>query len=381
MSSNWQFYHFANNAQTTLTAAISSTGATTMQVASAAGFPTEPFLVVIDSEIIRVTSTAGGSTAWTIQRGQEGTTAATHGNSSTVSQLITKDSFLSTFELQSANLRLSMDPVDPHPMSGSGSTMYALPYRGNKIALLDPNDTHWRLVAMASGIPLSIAPSAGALYDVFAYLQASTGVLLEATAWSASTVARTSQSGLVQVDGVWVRADDNTRRYLGTYYTLRAGYCEDTPRHRHLWNVQNREKRKLLKLHNFSTYTNVGYGLRPVNNDTDERVDFVIGLSGEAPVSARGGVALYQSANSSGGSYYSLSLSLDSASALSGQGDAMGYPFFSINPVIAFHESCPGAGFHFLQMMDEGDTFNSSTITVYGSGGSGGGGILGHIEG
>ena len=68
---------FANNGQSTLSAAITSTGATTLTVTSAVFFPTSPqFRIIIDSEIMIVTGVAG--TTFTVLRGQEGTSAATH---------------------------------------------------------------------------------------------------------------------------------------------------------------------------------------------------------------------------------------------------------------------------------------------------------------
>lgn len=68
---------------TSLGAAISTTGATTMTVATSPVTPATPFPIMIDSEQMSVTNIAG--TTWTISRGQNGSTAATHSNSATVS--------------------------------------------------------------------------------------------------------------------------------------------------------------------------------------------------------------------------------------------------------------------------------------------------------
>lgn len=70
---------------TTLTAGMTVDG-TSMAVASASGFPTvAPYLVQIDSELVLVNSGAG-TTTWTVKRGQNGTTAATHAGAATVTQ-------------------------------------------------------------------------------------------------------------------------------------------------------------------------------------------------------------------------------------------------------------------------------------------------------
>ncbi len=56
--------------------------ATTLTVASSAGFPTVPFVVRIDSELMQVTQISG--TVWTVTRGFDGTTAVTHANGAVV---------------------------------------------------------------------------------------------------------------------------------------------------------------------------------------------------------------------------------------------------------------------------------------------------------
>ncbi len=78
---------FANNAITTLNGTITS-GALSLVVTSATAFPTAGnFRILIDSEIMLVTSVSG--TTFTITRAQESTTAATHSNGATVTQIVT----------------------------------------------------------------------------------------------------------------------------------------------------------------------------------------------------------------------------------------------------------------------------------------------------
>lgn len=69
--------NYGNLLVTNLSVAISSTSATSLSVVSSTGFPsTGQFTVKLDGEFILVTAVSG--TTWTIVRGQEGTTAATH---------------------------------------------------------------------------------------------------------------------------------------------------------------------------------------------------------------------------------------------------------------------------------------------------------------
>jgi len=90
-------YQYANNPQTTL-AGSATAGATTISVASSAGFPSRgKFTIIVDSEIMLVTGVAG--TDWTVERGAEDTSAAAHNNNATVTGILTKDSFLNAHRI------------------------------------------------------------------------------------------------------------------------------------------------------------------------------------------------------------------------------------------------------------------------------------------
>lgn len=69
---------------TTLSAAITTTGATSISVTSASGFPgSGNYAIQIDSEVLLVTG-GQGTTTWTVTRGYNGSAAATHSNGATV---------------------------------------------------------------------------------------------------------------------------------------------------------------------------------------------------------------------------------------------------------------------------------------------------------
>ena len=67
----------------TLSSSIDAT-ASEITVASAAGFPTEPFRVKIDNEILYVTDVSGS--VFTVTRGVDGTVAASHSGAAVVAQ-------------------------------------------------------------------------------------------------------------------------------------------------------------------------------------------------------------------------------------------------------------------------------------------------------
>jgi microcystin-dependent protein len=82
---------FANDVATTLAAPVTDAVGTSLSVVSSAGFPApgagDQFRIRIDNELLAVTAVAG--TTWTVTRGIEGTTAATHAAAAQVTHVIT----------------------------------------------------------------------------------------------------------------------------------------------------------------------------------------------------------------------------------------------------------------------------------------------------
>jgi hypothetical protein len=83
---------FANNAVDALNGAIDDV-VTSLTVTDASAFPTDGnFRILIDSEIMLVTAVS--TNTFTVVRGQEGTTAASHSDATPVTQLMTRGSLL-----------------------------------------------------------------------------------------------------------------------------------------------------------------------------------------------------------------------------------------------------------------------------------------------
>ncbi len=89
---------FANNATTTTSGSINnSSNPVTFTVASASAFPTSGnFRIIIDSEILLVTSVSGSD--FTATRAQEGTSIASHASGATVKHILTADSLDQTIK-------------------------------------------------------------------------------------------------------------------------------------------------------------------------------------------------------------------------------------------------------------------------------------------
>lgn len=83
--------NFANNYQTTINDASGiSAGDTSLTVASVSGAPAVDFRILIDTELLMVTGIS--TNTFTITRGIEGTTAATHADGATVTHVLTAGS-------------------------------------------------------------------------------------------------------------------------------------------------------------------------------------------------------------------------------------------------------------------------------------------------
>lgn len=95
---------WANSATTTLNGAINN-AVTSLVVTSASLFPTAGyFSIVIDSEILLVKSVSGST--FTVVRGQEGSTAASHSDGATVYEYVTAadiNSIYPVFKMKSAD--------------------------------------------------------------------------------------------------------------------------------------------------------------------------------------------------------------------------------------------------------------------------------------
>lgn len=90
-----------NRAQTTLNGGVNNS-TTTVAVTSATGFPTTGnFRILVDSEIMLVTSVSGNN--FTVTRAQEGTTGAVHADLATCSHVITAASMPLLNHLADAN--------------------------------------------------------------------------------------------------------------------------------------------------------------------------------------------------------------------------------------------------------------------------------------
>ena len=90
---------FANDVATTLAAPVTTTGQTSITVASSAGFPApaagDQFRIRVGNEYMAVTAVSG--TTWTVTRAVEGSTATTHSTGAAVTHVLTAGALAAAF--------------------------------------------------------------------------------------------------------------------------------------------------------------------------------------------------------------------------------------------------------------------------------------------
>lgn len=249
-------------------------------------------------------------------------------------------------------------------------TIYWTPFRHGGIMLPVSSSGPWRYYEPGE-ISLALTVTSGNNYDVFGYLSSGTLALELSAAWTNDT---TRADALGTLNGVQVKNSDKSRLYLGTLRASGANVTADsgepaagtTPK-RFLWNCFNRVPRLLRAIEDADSWTYSTNTWRSANNDTTNRVEFVIGLA-ENTVQA---MALHSYAGAAAGDYGATGVGVDSTSANSAQltgNAAQGAAAAETNNAFAFYAAILGVGYHFLQWLETW-TIGAGTGTWYGDAG------------
>jgi hypothetical protein len=165
--------------------------------------------------------------------------------------------------------RLSVSATDP-VADGDSDTLYYIPYLNDDITLFNGYGLQ-TIQASSTAISVGGLP-AGSAYDVFGYISsdAKSIMSLEFNVW---TDRNTRQDDLVYANGFLCKADDFTRRYLGSFYIGAVGLLQDwnnygsttqSPAKRYLWNLYNRVRRDCFMFDSDLNW--------PVTNDNQWRI-------------------------------------------------------------------------------------------------------------
>jgi len=184
----------------------------------------------------------------------------------------TKVTLLSDHDVCNGRLTLASGDPTPSAEQTDKSTLYFTPYKGNRIGLYD--GTKWKIYRFTeiSGTVSGLGTD-GYPADIFVYING--GVLyLAGIAWSSNTARSVALS---LVDGVYVRSNDTTWRYVGTIFMDTATTTCDNLLKRMVWNYYN----QVLKTAVFSevaTHTYTSTTARPFNNNSSAFIEYVVGL-------------------------------------------------------------------------------------------------------
>lgn len=262
--------------------------------------------------------------------------------------------------------RLTVNATDAVPTTDTSNTsVYYVPYASGRVPLW--NGSAW--VSTPLGTP-SVAigtVTAGTVFDIFAYLSAGM-VLIEKLAWTNPTTRATALSIPAATGANYiVKSGDTTRLYVGTVCAATTTAVYDFFNYRFVWNMYNRVARPLRKLESADTWTYNSTTLRPFNNSTANRVEFVRGLDEDS-------LAAYclSSVSATNGQFGVVGIGLDSTTTIA-SGSVMSVsgnnnPSTSIAaPVSATWRGYPGIGYHYIQMLESA---YAGTPTFFGDGGT-----------
>jgi hypothetical protein len=239
----------------------------------------------------------------------------------------------------------------------ASSTLYFVPYKGNRIALYDGSAWHMRSSAQLS---LAVPSTTATMYDLFAYDNSGT-VAIEALAWTNDTTRATA---LTTQDGVLVKTGATTRRYIGSFRTNSvSGQTEDSRARRFIWNYYNRVRRDMVVLETTNSWNYTTATIRQANAAAANQLDFIVGYN-EDVVTAEICASV---ANSAGTVNVAVGIGLDSTSTFT-SGGIFGREYTVaaaiLRRVTASIKVNPGVGRHFLSWNEYSEA--TGTTTWYG---------------
>ena len=234
----------------------------------------------------------------------------------------------------------------------TNTMLYYTPYAGNTIALFDGES--W-LVFTFSELSLATAAwTANKNSDIF--MHADNGIpTLERQEWTDNT-NRAVQ--IFKQDGVYVKAGNPTRRYLGTVRTgPSTGVLEDGFRKRLIWNYYNRVRRPVLATDTTDSWTYTSSAWRQANNNPLNQVEIVCGA-------AEDGIDLYVAGLGVGGTDPGVGIGLNTTTSVSLLSGITPGPS-ATNAYNRLTWTYVSEGYHFYAWIERGN----AGMTFYGDGG------------
>lgn len=259
-------------------------------------------------------------------------------------------------------------PVTTTDVTGA-TTIFAAPYRGNRLALYD--STGIATVYASAQFSIAVPATTNQMYDVFCYASAGAPVL-ELLAWTNDTTRATAITRTTT--GALTKSGDLTRRYLGSFRTTGvSGQTEDSAIKRFVSNYYNRVDRLLMATDSTVSWVYVTTDYREANGVTTNAVNVVVGVS-EILVDLD---LIHLSSGATGSVFASIGEDSTTTPVLgqlqnSRQGDG------NIVTLLSKLVKYPAVGYHSYVWLEKGNT----TATFYGTSNAvGNSGLIGSIEG
>ena len=252
--------------------------------------------------------------------------------------------------------RLSMDTSIP-VKDAEGSTITLHPYKGNMISLYTPGWGWNNYPIQVSGVNPAFTPNClvNKVYDVFAYWTGS-AVALESLVWTNTTGRATA---LTYTEGMYLKATDLSRLYLGTYVAQANNNIRDQTTERGLWNFFNRIPKPLLVTVATANWTYAVPGTWRSPNGADALVRCVIGIAEDTNLFAVDALA------TAGTTYYGMvGIGDNSNSANAADLITMAGPLVTRTPIRAVLNHILAIGLHALYWIE--NTSAAGSVTFYG---------------
>lgn len=258
-----------------------------------------------------------------------------------------------------------------NPIGVEFNTIYLSPYVGNTIGLYSNNA--WGTYTGGEVTVTLSALTSGLAYDVFAYNNGGAPALDSPVAWTNGTTRATALSRL---NGVWVKSTDNTRRYVGTFYTTSATTTADhaggaqtqIPGLRYLWNVANRIRSKATYTDMSAPWTYSTATVRQADGASTDKVQFVVGLSEDDIIAT-----LVVSGRSNASGNATVGIGVDSTTAYVTDGY---FPQISVAstadflPAVAQWNGRLTPGYHFISWLENDNDASGAVFAGWNSGGA-----------